>query len=153
MREKFHELKCQLEELAETVNKFESEAVQLRLVELLFNQTRDEPRFSEPPSPDYQPGPGSGLADWQSGASSRGRPGRPRKTVPSASGAVAALGKLIDSDFFDERRTIGDIVKKCEQEVGVRYKSNAFSGPLSRYAASGVLKRDKNADGKFEYYK
>lgn len=153
MHKQFHELKRQLAELSETVNKFESEAVQLRIVELLFDQARDEPGFSEKQSPDYRPGPTSGYADWPAATSSGGRPGRPRKTAPSASGAVAALAKLTDSDFFQERRTIGDIVKKCEQDAGVRYKSNAFSGPLSRYAASGILKRDKNADGKFEYYK
>ncbi|WP_159592020.1 hypothetical protein [Chelativorans xinjiangense] len=151
MNKNFHELKRQLAELSETINKFESEAVQLRIVELLFNQAGSE-RFLETPGSSYAAGPGrAGRREAAAGASGAGP--RARTTAPSASGAVAALSRLISSDFFSQKRTIGDIVKKCEEEVGTRYKSNAFSGPLSRYANSGVLKREKNADGKYVYFK
>ncbi|MCT7375042.1 hypothetical protein [Chelativorans salis] len=147
MNKNFHELKRQLAELSETINKFESEAVQLRIVELLFNQAGGE-RFLEAPGSSYAVGPGR-AGGREAGPSAS----RARTTAPSASGAVAALSGLISSDFFNQKRTIGDIVKKCQEEVGTRYKSNAFSGPLSRYANSGVLKREKNAEGKYVYFK
>ncbi|WP_163268127.1 hypothetical protein [Chelativorans alearense] len=150
MNKNFHELKRQLAELSETINKFESEAVQLRIVELLFNQAGGQ-RFLEAPGSSYAAGPG--RAGRREAAGPSGAGSRARTTAPSASGAVAALARLISSDFFNQKRTIGDIVKKCEEEVGTRYKSNAFSGPLSRYANSGVLKREKNADGKYVYFK
>ncbi|EKF43376.1 hypothetical protein NA8A_05073 [Nitratireductor indicus C115] len=143
----FDMLKQQLAELAEAVNKFESEAVQLRVVELVLEKApRKDIGFSEESFSHYVAAPDlSGLM----------RNGRLRKTKPSESarGAVAALNDLIESDFFSEPRTIGDIVSHCEEARGAQYKSNAFSGPLSRHARSGVLAREKNADGNFVYYK
>ncbi|KFB09714.1 hypothetical protein [Nitratireductor basaltis] len=154
MHKQFDELKKQLNELSETLNRFESEAVQLRIVELLFKQ-QDGDGLSENGSV-YQAGPGAQGIEWigdRGDILHRGRPRRGRKTAPSASGAVAALSDLLKGEFFNERRTIGDIVKRCETELGMRYKSNAFSGPLSRYAKSGVLLREKNDEGKFVYFK
>jgi|SRR5690606_27934838 len=156
MSKSFIELKKQLNELSETINKFDSEAVQLRIVELLFDQSGVNPGMVEAAAA-YQAGPGTGTKSAtpsEPRAESRGRGKRGGEpSTPSASGAVAALARLVEGDFFNEKRTIGDVVRKCEEDFGVRYKSNAFSGPLSRYAASGVLKRDKNAEGKFAYFK
>jgi hypothetical protein len=155
MQKQFHELKRQLAELSETINKFESEAVQLRIIELVFAQAGSGLSFQEPEVEGYEPGPsrarrgeGTGRARSVAVAKARGRGG-----VPSASGAVAALANLVQSDYFKEKRTIGDIVKQCQDEFGVRYKSNAFSGPLSRYAKKGVLKREKNEDGNYVYFR
>lgn len=175
MNKNFLELKQQLNELSETINKFDSEAVQLRIVELLFSQSglsagmaeegkayvagpTKEPKTATRAAAAASPVPAATASTSSAPASraparSAAKRGGETSTTPSASGAVAALAKLVDSDFFKEKRTIGDVVKKCEEDFGVRYKSNAFSGPLSRYAASGVLKRDKNAEGKFAYYK
>jgi hypothetical protein len=160
MNKNFLELKQQLNELSETINKFDSEAVQLRIVELLFSQSSPAAGMAEE-SQAYVSGPASEPKAASSKASAPAPRAQTRATAkrgaessaPSASGAVAALARLVEGNFFNEKRTIGDVVKKCEEDFGVRYKSNAFSGPLSRYAASGVLKRDKNAEGKFAYYK
>lgn len=156
MSKSFIELKKQLNELSETINKFDSEAVQLRIVELLFDQSGGNPGLAEA-TMNYDVGPGVEVDTARSGGArgqGRGRGKHAGDAVaPSASGAVAALARLVEGDFFEEKRTIGDVVRKCEEDFGVRYKSNAFSGPLSRYAASGVLKRDKNAEGKFAYFK
>ncbi|WP_173932095.1 hypothetical protein [Chelativorans sp. Marseille-P2723] len=160
MQKRFLELKQQLAELSETINKFESEAVQLRIVELLFDQARDETlphQLAEPEGAAYDAGPkqaetprrGRRAASSEAKLQPRARDGG----VPSASGAVAALSSLIESDFFDEKRTIGDIVAKCREEFGVNYKSNAFSGPLSRYSKKNILKREKNPEGNYVYFK
>lgn len=148
MIKEFDKLKQQLIELSEAVNKFESEAVQLRVVELVLdhNQGRGQ-NFSESGIDRYIAGPG--LAEIVHGS----RSGRKKKTTDTARGAVAALNELIGSDFFAEPRTISDIVSHCEGAFGARYKSNAFSGPLSRHARSGVLGREKNEDGKFVYFR
>ena len=155
MSKTFIELKKQLNELSETINKFDSEAVQLRIVELLFDQSGPNPGLAEAGT-GYDAGPGLDhelIQRASSRAQTRGRSKRGDASAPSASGAVAALASLVEGDFFEENRTIGDVVRKCEEDYGIRYKSNAFSGPLSRYAASGVLKRDKNEEGKFAYHK
>ncbi|WP_367718588.1 hypothetical protein AB2N04_09780 [Nitratireductor sp. GISD-1A_MAKvit] len=142
-------LKQQLTELSEAVNKFESEAVQLRVVELVLGRPETPVNgFSEGGVSEFIAGPG--MMQIVRNAS---RPGRRKTTTDSARGAVAALNELLESDFFDEPRTIGDIVARCQETFGTRYKSNAFSGPLSRHARTGVLTREKNAEGKFVYVK
>lgn len=148
MIKEFDKLKQQLIELSEAVNKFESEAVQLRVVELVLDHNLGRGHnFSESGIERYIAGPG--LSEIVHGA----RSGRRKKTTDSARGAVAALNELIGSDFFAAPRTISDIVGHCEESFGARYKSNAFSGPLSRHARTGVLAREKNEDGKFVYFK
>ncbi|MCR4267112.1 hypothetical protein [Nitratireductor sp. ZSWI3] len=148
MTKDFDKLRQQLVELAEAVNRFESESVQLRVVELvLTGGSAREGDFAEGGNERYVPGPG--FVDFGRGM----RSGRRKKTTDSARGAVAALNDLIESDFFTEPRTISDIVARCEGVSGARYKSNAFSGPLSRHARSGILNREKNEDGKFVYSK
>jgi len=164
MQKNFQELKRQLAELSETINRFESEAVQLRIVELLFNQTGGAKSVFEESAEAYEPGPSrsrrSESAEKPRPAAARARKQQqPRSSsgggdsLPSASGAVAALAKLVDSDYFNKKRTIGDIVKQCQQEYGVQYKSNAFSGPLSRLAKKGALKREKSSEGNYVYFK
>jgi len=162
MQKQFQELKRQLAELSETINKFESEAVQLRIIELIFDQARSGQGFFETSSEEYEAGPGRVRRSEGSAAKTRGSTassdapaarGRSRGAIPSASGAVSALSNLVQGNYFKEKRTIGDIVKQCQDEFGVRYKSNAFSGPLSRYAKKGVLKREKNEEGNYVYFK
>ena len=161
MAKQFNELKQQLAELSETINKFESEAVQLRIVELVFDQARGKAGggFSEPEAASYEAEPAPARGRRGGGTGTRARSSTPveksrsRNAIPSASGAVSALSKLLEGDYFNQQRTIGEIVKHCQDEFGVRYKSNAFSGPLSRYAKKGVLKREKNADANFVYSK
>ncbi|WP_309086032.1 hypothetical protein [Chelativorans sp.] len=161
MQNRFHELKRQLAELSETINKFESEAVQLRIVELIFSQTGGFRSFAEPDGQTYEPGPARPQAPARGERARGGRRARAvsspakapqRNALPSASGAVAALARLVESGYFKEKRTIGDVVKHCRDEYDVRYKSNAFSGPLSRLANKSILKREKNAEGNFVYF-
>lgn len=155
MQKQFQELKRQLAELSETINKFESEAVQLRIVELVFNRALGGGmNFSEPEAVAYESGPATARRiERKTARPAPAAKSRARSSMPSASGAVAALSNLVEGDYFKEKRTIGDIVQQCQDAFGTRYKSNAFSGPLSRYARKGVLKREKNAEGNYVYYK
>ncbi|WP_274424589.1 hypothetical protein [Chelativorans sp. YIM 93263] len=151
MDDGFRELKQQLVELSETINRFESEAVQLRIVELFFEERAQHlGHLSEGEAVSYVSGPGQlGRAGERAPRSSRKQAAK----GPSASGAVAVLEKLVASDFFEEKRTIRDVVWASEERFGAQYRANAFSGPLSRYARKGELKREKNAEGKYVYFK
>lgn len=151
MDDEFRELTRQLEELSETINRFESEAVQLRIVELFFEERAQQlGHLSEGETVSYVSGPGQLGRAGERGS----RPsGKQAAKGPSASGAVAVLEKLVKGDFFDERRTIRDVVKASEERFGAQYRANAFSGPLSRYAKKGALKREKNGEGKYVYFK
>lgn len=75
MHKQFDELKKQLSELSETLNRFESEAVQLRIVELLFKQQDGDGLAEE--ANGYRAGPGFHGVNWVGGRSDVLAPGSP----------------------------------------------------------------------------
>lgn len=160
MIQDFDQIKQQLSELSEVINRFNSEVVQLRIVELIFRI--DQPDTSESV---FQPETSSksprrkkrnsktsknetSEATETDAASQRGR-----KNGGSAKGAVAILNDLVDGDFFKSNKTINDIVSHCDQSLARRFKASAFSGALARMTRNGTLERQKNADGQYEYLK
>ena len=152
MIDNFAEVKKQLLELSEVVNKFKSEAVQLRIVDLVLGSPSNEAASSE-----------RRTGSEKTQASTKPRPKKkpksqnkekaPKKSRASGMGAVAALSDLVDGDFFDKPKTINDIVTHCDEKLARRFKSNEFSGKLGRLTRDGVLDRKKNSDGQYEYVK
>lgn len=72
-----------------------------------------------------------------------GRVGRP--------GAGAMLSELAASGFFAKSRSIADIQLHCEKTLAHKYGLNELSTPLRRAVHSGLLKRDQNKNGQYEY--
>jgi len=155
MIKNFDEVKQQLKELAEIVNSFKSEAVQLRLVELVFGKTVDAE-------------PDEDISNGSSNETVKQR--QPRRTraskKPAAAGADvsparaprsgklgarAALTRMLDDGFFKQPKTINDIVKHAEHNLATRLKQSDLSGPLARYVRDSRLTRAKNADKQYEY--
>lgn len=150
----------QLKELAKVLNQFKSEAVQVKLVELLFSEGMDT-----------VPGAKSTTTRTAVSAPEKKvvkRPGRPpkqktavaeapkttRKRSTTRPGPSVILKKLIESNFFSDSRTIGDVVDYCMKVYNYEYKSTDLSGTLAKLAKDGVLKRDKNPQtNQFEYTK
>ena len=66
-------------------------------------------------------------------------------------GAVATLTTLVEENYFEEARTIGDIVAHCEENLARKFKANEFSGKLGRLVREKTLARKKNADSQYEY--
>ncbi len=160
MFQDFDEIKRQLSELSEVINKFNSEAVQLRIVELIFGA--DEPEAEQP----RQAGevlnksrrrkkrqPKAAKSEAATANESEANVPKGRKSSGSAKGAVAILNELLEGDFFKSNKTINDIVGYCDQSLARRFKASAFSGALARMTRNGVLERQKNADGQYEYLK
>lgn len=153
----FDEVKKQLSELSEVINKFKSEAVQLRIVEIVLgdgasygsaddaqNQaSKTEPNPRRRKSTRKKAKPKTENDSAEAIASKKGR--------ASGHGAVAALSELVDNGFFKTPKTINDIVSHCEEKRARRFKSNEFSGKLGRLTRDGVLDRKKNGDGQYEY--
>lgn len=150
MIKNFHAIKGQLRELANVINSFKSEAVQLRLIELVFEaaesgsgggerRTGDRERFGQgrTRSPGKASRPKEGAA---AKAKSAGRPGG--KTM---------LDRLHSQGFFKKPKTINQLVEHCEHNLAFKYKQSDFSGPLGRFTRDGKLKRTKNADKQYEY--
>jgi hypothetical protein len=143
----FEVIKKQLGELASVINLFKSEAVQLKIVELIFTVQEEKSELIPP----------EGAAKKKiikKKQIARGEKGS-RKKIKSAPrlGAVALLSKLCEGDFFKKPKTIGDIVKHAEVNYARKCKANEFSGRLARMVRGGQLKRTKNEDGQYEYIK
>jgi hypothetical protein len=66
-------------------------------------------------------------------------------------GPGAMLKELVKSGFFAEHRSITDIQHHCENNLAHNYALNELSTPLRRAVHSGLLKREQNNDGQYEY--
>ena len=156
MIKNFDEVKRQLEGLSDAINKFKSEAVQLKIVELIFKNAGLSSDEEEP-----------GTAGFQEAKAKHSRKGKRRKAVPKAKpdsepkqaktksrstpGSLATLRELVDDGFFKQRRTIGDIKNHCETKLARNFKSNELSSPLARLVRDKTLQRERNAEKQFEY--
>jgi hypothetical protein len=146
----FETTKIHLNELAEIINKFKSEAVQLRLVELLFEgsvagQTGTTEQEAPHREAQRKRKKRSRLPSKEQNATTR------KKRTSSGSGAVATLLKTFEEGYFKQPRTIGDICKHCETNLARRIKPNEISGKLGRMVRDRQLSRTKNADSQYVY--
>jgi len=151
----FDATRDQLKELAAVINSFKSEAVQLRLVELVFQSAR----------PAIQEEADAADSSGSSGAAAAPRRGRTRAATPATSGSTpkaktsgrlggkAMLTRLLGEGFFNKGKTINELVTHCDQNLALKYKQSDFSGPLGRFTRDGALKRTKNGDQQYEYVK
>lgn len=154
MLKEFETIRAQLAELAPVINAFKSEAVQLRIVELVFARRH-----------------GSGKEDTAEteqgsakGPKTRKRRAKPRKGPEDevsksgrkkggATGPVVTLNELIEGSFFAQHRTLAGIVEHCRSNKAKNFRPDQLSGPLARCVRDDRLKREKNSDGQYEYWK
>lgn len=152
------EMQKQLKTIADVVNSFKSEAVQLRVVEVLLGQIRVA---AAPPGvvgtkPAMRSKRRKTSTKTETPARGAEKP-KPRKEAratarSSASpGAFAMISQLLGDGFFKTPRTIGAIVAHCGTSKGHHYKANECSPALLRLLRDGKLKREKNKDGQYEY--
>jgi hypothetical protein len=151
MIEKLSEMKGQLSELATVLNKFSSEAVQLRLLDLVFGKKEStaDPLSSEPVKAPRK----ASLRKASKAKKQADAHPEKRKKGSTGTGAVAALVQLASTNFFDKPKTINDIIEHCKQHLARTYKANEFSGKLGRLVRTKDLTRAKNADKQYEYKK
>jgi len=150
MIKNFDVIKEQLKELAGIINSFKSEAVQLRLIELIFEAAeRCSDAESSGDAPGNEGGPrrrarGQAAKPPAAAANQKGKgSGRP--------GGKAMLDRLLGEGFFKKPKTINQLVEHCEHNLAFKYKQSDFSGPLARLTRDGRLKRTKNTDNQYEY--
>lgn len=149
MLKDFNKTKNQLKELSTVLNSFKSEAVQLKIIELLLQGVPVEEATYVKPEQAF------------TGVRKRGRP---RKTDAQKTakivvkrtrrkvGPTKVLRQLMDENFFNTERPIGDIVKYSNEKMKLPLKSNDFSGILMNYIREKKLKRSKNSEtGQYEY--
>jgi len=155
MIKNFETVKKELGELAGVINSFKSEAVQLRIIELVLGLPTEEDSQSETSSKGEQKPPQKRKAIKKKTAADQGEGASEtrKKIASSGTGAVATLSQLAKTDFFEKPKTINDIISHCSTNLARNFKANAFSGKLARMVRSGELTRTKNADNQYEYTK
>lgn len=73
--------------------------------------------------------------------------------VPKGSGAVVTLNAVIeDTDFFDETRTLAQIVTHCNQLQNQHWTGSDFTQTLDRLVKKGRLKVETLTGGIYGYY-
>lgn len=144
----FDAIKAQLKELAAVINSFKSEAVQLRLVELVFGTQNAERESDSTQHKRTKRRRGKGLKDHAVEAE---KSGATRTRGSRHPGGKATLDRLYEEGFFKKAKTIKQLVEHCQNNLALKYKQSDFSGPLARLTRDGKLKRAKNADKQYEY--
>ena len=152
----FDQVRSQLKELADVINSFKSEAVQLRLIELIFSAVSVNP--PQAPTPAQVPPPAakrSRRTKRVAKDSANGEAGKKsaRSAAKGRPSGRATLDVLVSEGFFAAPKTIAQIVEHCETDRAQKYKQPEFSGPLMRLVQAKTLTRKKNAEGQYEYVK
>ena len=152
------DIQKRLKAIAEVVNSFKSEAVQLRVVEVLLGQlgTPAVSGGSDAVTPPRRTKrrKASAKADLPADRAEKATPQKPaRKTARTTAspGAFAMISQLLGDGFFKTPKAISAIVAHCGTSKGHHYKANECSPGLLRLLRDGKLKRAKNKDGQYEY--
>lgn len=151
MIQNFEELKKQLNELATVLNSFKSEAVQLKLVDIIFEQSFDTDDYEKNKKTSE---PKKILAKRKLKkvkVSDGDENSKSRKSSKMGPGTI--LNELIEEGFFDKSKTINKITEHSESSKGKKIKSGDFSSVLVRFVRDKRLERTKNSEGQYEYTK
>lgn len=160
MIKNFDVIKIQLSELAPIINGFKSEAVQLKIIELVFTGSEEieviDTEMGEPKKRRKKPigrkgkpsGVGGGLENPQKGKNEGKRTGS-----SSRPGPLEMVNRLISEGYFNKKKSLKDIMVYCKEKYAYVYRNNDFSPTLGRAVRSKLLNREKNAEGQYEYIK
>ncbi|MGA8146029.1 MAG: hypothetical protein WB870_00455 [Gallionellaceae bacterium] len=155
------ELQKRLKSIADVVNAFKSESVQLRVVEVLLGQlgvssSTPTTQSLSPPAraKSRRPTKKTPKASAETKAESKaGEQKRKPSRNASSPGAFTMINQLLTSGFFKNPQTISAIVSHCSTSKGHHYKASECSPGLLRLLRDGKLTRKKNKDGQYEYTK
>jgi hypothetical protein len=145
-------LKKDLTQVADIVNAFKSESVQLKVLEYILETIiEDADETEEPPTIKHRRITKREKGKPFNKGDRKGRAGRPPKK--GRPGAAVILEQLLQSGFFNKKRTIAEIISHAGSKLGYHYKPNELSTPLIRFIRDEKLDREKNAENQFEYFK
>lgn len=153
MIKNFEEMKKQLAELSDIVNKFKSEQVQLKIIERIFkggfDENPDDEADVQPPHSRRKRGK-KRTASLTTGAEGKKTKAAPK---PKGTGPGPTLEVLITDGFFAKPRTLREIIDHSRTALARTIKQTDMSGPLARFIRDKKLTRSKNAEGQFAYKK
>lgn len=143
MSKHIEKLKKQLTEVAEVVNAFKSEAVQLKIVDKLLDVLVDFDKADTD---------GADFLIKKIHKKSDDLDNYPFFQNRKKPGATKVLNQLLDSDFFQTARTISSIAEHCKENFDSDFKTSELSGILLKLANENKLRRERSKDNnRFEY--
>ena len=136
-------LKKQLIEISEVVNSFKSEAVQVKIIDKLFDAMSETDKVE---------------GDTELNNKSILKPSNDRNSYPLSErkkpGATKVLNQLLSTDFFNAPQSISSIAGFCKDNFNSNFKTSELSGILLKLAKEHKLIRERNNDNnRFEYVK
>lgn len=152
------DMQKRLKAIADVVNAFKSEAVQLRVVEVLLGQlgvpAAPAAKLDLKPSRRAKRRKTSTKSEVPASGAEKPKPQKAARATARSSaspGAFAMINQLLGDGFFKTPITIGAIVAHCRTAKGHHYKASECSPALLRLLRDNKLKREKNKDGQYEY--
>lgn len=162
MIKNFDLIKDQLSQLAPIINGFKSEAVQLKIIELVLTGTEEvevkntgksdsTQRRKKPPARKAKISVGGDGKETLPKA--KGKKTGKRIGTSSRPGPLEMVNRLISEGFFNKKKSLNEILVFCKEKYAYVYKNNDFSPTLGRAVRSKLLSREKNTEGQYEYIK
>jgi len=156
--DQFDDLLKRMPKIAEAVNAFKSEEVQKSAFRtLLASLNVDLPEDDETEEADDRTDRTKRTAKKRGKAKkAKAKGGKAKKGTRrprSSTGPAPILGQLLDEGFFDDYKTLNDIIEHCKHNKATNFKPSNLSGPLGRFTRDGKLNRRKNSDKVYEYQK
>jgi hypothetical protein len=143
MNRQIEKLKKQLTEIAEVVNSFQSEAVQVRVVDRLLDEIMETEKGETE---------GSDIFNKRGRRPSRENEVNELTQARKKPGATKVLNQLLNSDFFKTPHSISSIAEYCKEQFDSDFKTSELSGILLKLAKENRLKRERSNDNnRFEY--
>lgn len=149
----FDVMKQQLRDLAGILNDFKSEAVQLRVVEFLFQQMGIESQDIEGRKGAAEKQKKDVIRKSKSGIKEKEKKARAKRVSKGGRpGPGAIISQLIAEGFFKKPKLVQDIITHCQSKSGYSYKTSELSVGLVRAVRNKALQRRTNAQNQFEYF-
>jgi len=143
MSRQIEKLKKQLAEIAEVVNSFQSEAVQVRVVDRLLDEIMETERVETEGSDIFNKRDRKPNINEDNHRTIAGR---------KKPGATKVLNQLLSGDFFKTPHSIASIADYCKEKFDSDFKTSELSGILLKLAKENKLKRERsNENNRFEY--
>jgi hypothetical protein len=138
MSKQTEKLKKQLLEISDVINTFQSEAVQVKIIDRLLDTMIEWDNGEEPFSK---------KSRSYSDEDTQQKDGGSRKP-----GATKVLNQLLQTDFFDEPHSIADIATYCKDQYDSEFKTSELSGILLKLSNESKLRRERSEENnRYEY--
>jgi hypothetical protein len=139
MSKQTEKLKKQLLELSDVINVFQSEAVQVKIIDRLLDTMLDGDKEGEE------------IAHRRVRGSVNQREAEQGAKKP---GATKVLNQLLHTNYFDQPHSIAEIANHCKEEFGSDFKTSELSGILLKLSNENKLRRERSHDNnRYEYVK